>query len=112
MLAANPFKVERDPGLLLATPNRDTLYVAMFLYLRRMRPCVILLEKISFSAKQRCKMDVDSLQEHVYSLEPLSCCYKNANCKPICCQATLHPHRACFKNTPCNRMDRFPHPSP
>ncbi|GBM65289.1 hypothetical protein AVEN_193820-1 [Araneus ventricosus] len=74
---------ERDPGLLLATLKQGHVsYVAMFVLSSPYEGLRYLVGKdIVFCQTIAAMMDVDSLQEHVYSLEPLSCRYKNANCQ-------------------------------
>ncbi|GBM10066.1 hypothetical protein AVEN_92898-1 [Araneus ventricosus] len=72
---------ERDPGLLLATLKQGHVsYVAIVLLSSPYEELRYLVGKdIVFCQTIAVMMDEDSLQEHVYSLEPLSCHYKNAN---------------------------------
>ncbi|GBL73943.1 hypothetical protein AVEN_230879-1 [Araneus ventricosus] len=57
-------------------------------------------------------MDVDSLQEQVYSLEPLSYPYKNANCQPHSLPSNPTPSQSLlYELRPCDGMDRLLHTS-
>ncbi|GBM37367.1 hypothetical protein AVEN_48140-1 [Araneus ventricosus] len=75
---------ERDPGLLLATLKQGHVsYVVMLLLSSPYEALRYLVGKdIVFCQTIAALMDVDSLQEQVYSLEPLACPCKNANCQP------------------------------
>ncbi|GBM80400.1 hypothetical protein AVEN_28800-1 [Araneus ventricosus] len=86
----------RDPGLPLATLKQGHVsYVAMFLLSSPYEALRYLVGKdIVFCETIAAMMDVYSLQEYVYRLEPLSCRCKNSNCQAHCLPSNPTPSQS------------------